>query len=129
GLHVEAKVRLRVVAFRGGHIGAVRDGFSGEQAHPGVVPALGDVVADLELVLPSADLACSPCREVIGEREDNFGAEGLQQRAPSLARQDGLEGTNALRRDNGNALGLPGEAEKLLVTSGLVLADSGEVLI
>src|SRR5208282_4977687 len=50
GLHVEAKINLRVVALRGGDIGFVRESFSCEQAYAGVVPTLREVVTDLEFV-------------------------------------------------------------------------------
>src|ERR1700719_4683540 len=44
-LHVEAVVALRVVTLRSGDIGAVGDGFSGEQADARVMAAFRQVVA------------------------------------------------------------------------------------
>ena len=70
GLHVETEVGVGVVALRGGNVGLVRDGLAGEQADTRVVAALGKVVADLELVFPSAELACGAGREVVRERQE-----------------------------------------------------------
>ena len=58
GLLVEAEIGLRVLAFRCRDVGSVRDGFSGQQADPGIVVALRDVVADLQPVFSSTELAC-----------------------------------------------------------------------
>ena len=68
----------------------MRDGLAGEQADAGVVSAFGEVVADLELVFASAELACRARGEVIRKREENLGAEGLKQRAPALPGQRGF---------------------------------------
>src|SRR6516165_2450975 len=65
GFHVKAKVRVGVVAFRGRDIRFMRECFSGEQTDSGVLAALGEVVADLELVLTAAELAGRSCRKVI----------------------------------------------------------------
>src|ERR1700726_1751425 len=54
GLHVEAKINLRVVALRCRNVGLVRERFSCEQAYASVVPALREVVINLELVFASA---------------------------------------------------------------------------
>src|ERR1700690_4592111 len=47
GLHVEAKINLRVVALRGRNVGLVRERFSCEQADSGIMSALREVVTDL----------------------------------------------------------------------------------
>ena len=49
------------------------------------MPALRKVVADLELVFASTELAGGLRREVVGEGKEDLGAEGLQQGPPGLA--------------------------------------------
>jgi hypothetical protein len=53
----------------------------------------------------------------------------LQQGAPRFPRQRGLEGTDALRGDDRDALGLPRQAEELFIAGRLTLTDRGEVLV
>src|SRR6202140_1070059 len=129
GLHVEPKIDLRVVALRGRNVGLVRERFSCEQAYTGVVPTLGEVVTDLELVFASAQLAGGSGREIIRECEEYLRAESLQECAPSVTRQSRLERTDALSGDNWNALRLPGETEELLVARWLAFTDGGEMLV
>src|SRR6185437_6858040 len=128
-LNLETKVGLRVVALRGGDIRSVRDGVAGEETDAGVVPALGEVVADLELIFFPAKLASSSCREVIRKREKYLGAKGLDEGAPCLSGERRFQRADALRSDNGNATGLPGQTEKLLIPSRLVLTNGGKVLV
>src|SRR5580698_1148948 len=71
GLHVKAKINLRVVALRCRNVGLVRERFSCEQADSGVMAALGKVVANLELVFASAQLAGGSGREIIRECEED----------------------------------------------------------
>src|ERR1700719_4289222 len=65
GLHVETKVGMWEVALRGRNVGFVGDGLAGEQAYTRIVPALRKVVANFELVFPTAQLACGASREVV----------------------------------------------------------------
>src|SRR6185437_45943 len=65
GLHDEAKIDLRVVAFRGRDVGSMRDGFAGQQTDPRIVAAFGDVVADLQLVFSPAKFAGGASREIV----------------------------------------------------------------
>src|SRR5208282_5262936 len=129
GLHVEPKIDLCVVAFRGRNVRLVRQRFSREQAYTGVVPTLGEVVTDLELVFASAQLAGGSGREIIGECEEYLRAESLQECAPSFAGESGLERTDALSSDNWNALRLAGEAEELLIARRLAFTNGGEMLV
>ena len=105
---------MRAVTFRRGDIRFMRHGLAGQQADLGIVPALGQVVAGLQSVFATAKLARRPGGEVIGKRQKDFRAKGLQQGAPRFPRQRGLERTDALRGDDRDALGLTGEAEELL---------------
>src|ERR1700686_833901 len=128
-LHVEPKIDLCVVAFRGRNVRLVRQRLSCEQAYTGVVPTLGEVVTDLELVFASAQLAGGSGREIIRECEEYLRAESLEKGAPSFTRQSRLERTDALSGDNWNALRLPGETEELLVARWLAFTDGGEMLV
>src|SRR6267142_2625167 len=114
GLHVEPKIDLCVVAFRGRNVRLVRQCLSCQQAYTGVVPTLGEVVTDLELVFASAQLTGGSGREIIRECEKYLRAESLQECAPSFTGESGLERADALSGDNWNALRLAGEAEELL---------------
>src|ERR1700722_17628811 len=107
----------------------MRESFPGEQAHAGVVRALCEVVADFQLILPSAQLAGGARGEVIGKREKNLGAEGLQKSAPALARQRRAKRTDALRGDDGDTLRLARETKEFLVARWIVIAYGGEVLV
>src|SRR5216684_363508 len=57
GLHVEAVVGLSVVALGCGDVRPVRNGFASEQADAGVVATFREVVADLQAVFTSAEVA------------------------------------------------------------------------
>src|SRR5580704_18367854 len=118
-LHVEPKIDLRVVALRGRNVRLVRQRLSCEQAYTGVVPTLGEVVTYLELVFASAQLAGSSGREIIRECEEYLRAKSLQECAPSVTGESGLERTYALGSDNRDALRLAGETEELLVARWL----------
>ena len=63
----------------------MRDGLARKQADARIVTALDKVVADLQLVLTSAELARGLDREVVGEEEKDLGAESLEERAPGFA--------------------------------------------
>src|ERR1700688_2660566 len=108
GLHVEPKINLSVVALRCRNVGLVRERFSCEQAYASVVPTLGEVVTDLELVFAPAQLTSGSGREIIRECEEYLRAECLQKRAPSVTGQSGLERTDALGSNNRNAFWLTG---------------------
>src|SRR6202051_922169 len=129
GLHVEPKIDLGAVALRGRNVGLVRERFSCEQAYTGVVPTLGEVVTDLELVCASAQLARCPGGEIVRECEEYLRAESLQECAPRFTWQSGLERTDALGSDNWNALRLAGEAEELLIARRLAFTNGGEMLV
>src|SRR6202167_5144607 len=128
-LHVEPKIDLRVVALRGRNVRLVGQRLSCEQAYTGVVPTLGEVVTDLELVFASAQLAGGSGREIIRECEEYLRAESLQECAPSFTRQSRLERTDALSSDNWNALRLSGEAKELFIAGWLALTDGCKMLI
>src|ERR1700686_675607 len=113
GLHVEPKIDLCVVAFRGRNVRLVRQRISCEQAYTGVVPTLREVVTDLKLVFASAQLAGGSGREIIRECEEYLRAKSLQECAPSFTGESGLERTYALGSDNRDALRLAGETEEL----------------
>jgi len=129
GLHVEPKIDLRVVALRGRNVGLVRERFSCEQADSGVVPTLREVVANLQLIFASAQLARCPGGEIIRECEEYLRAESLQECAPRFTGQSGLERTDALGSDNWNALRLAGEAEELLIARRFAFTNGGEMLV
>ena len=103
--------------------------FAGEKADLRVVPTLRQVVAGLQSVFASTKLAGGSRGEVIGERQKDLGSKCLQQGAPGFSRQGGLEGTDALRRDDRNAFRLPGKAEEFFIACRFTLADRGEVLV
>src|ERR1700686_5249133 len=87
GLHVEPKINLRVIALRGRNVGPMRERFSCEQADSGVMAALRKVVANLELVFASAQLAGGSGGEIIRECEEYLRSESLQECAPSFTGQ------------------------------------------
>lgn len=74
-LHVEPKVGLRVIALGSRDVGAMRQRVAGQQTDAGIVPALGKVVADFQLIFTTAQLACVLGRKIIGKREEDFRAE------------------------------------------------------
>src|SRR5579863_759868 len=118
-----------VVALRCGDVCFVGNRLAREQADAGIVAAFRKVVADLELILASAELAGRPCREVVGKGEEDLGAKGLEKRAPAVAWHGGLERTDALRGNNRDALRLAGQTEELFVSGRFVLANGDEVLV
>ena len=61
-----------------------------EQAYTGVVPTLGEVVTDLELVFAPAQLAGGSGGEIIRECEEYLRAECLQKCAPCFTGQSRL---------------------------------------
>ena len=64
------------------------------------------------------------------KRQEDPGAERLEERAPGLASgQHGAERGDRLRGDDRDAAALPGERERLLVARGIVLADGRERLV
>ena len=67
-----------VVALGGGDGGLVGGGAAGEEADAGVLAVLGDAVLLLELLVFAAQLAGDAHGEVVGEREEEFGAERLK---------------------------------------------------
>src|SRR5579872_879262 len=107
----------------------MRQRLSCEQAYMGVVPTLGEVVTDLELVFASAQLTGGSGREIIRECEEYLRAESLQECAPSVTGQSGLERTDALGSDNRDALRLSREAEELLVARWLAFTNGGKMLV
>src|ERR1700692_4825707 len=129
GLHVEAKINLRVVALRCRNVGLVRERFSCKQAYAGVVPTFRAVITDLQLVFAPAQFAGGSGREIIRECEEYLRAKSLQECAPSVAGQSGLERTNALGSDNWDALWLSREAEELLVARWLAFTNGGKMLV
>src|ERR1700680_2212055 len=129
GLHVEPKIDLCVVAFRSRNVRLVRQRLSCEQAYTGVVPALGEVVTDLELVFASAQLAGGSGREIIRKCEEYLRAECLQKCTPCFTGQSRLKRTDALGSDDWNALRLSGEAKELFIAGRLALTDGCKMLI
>ena len=107
----------------------MREGLAGEQAHAGVMATLGKVVADLEPVLPPAEIARGASGEVVRESKKYLCPEGLEKSAPGIARQRGLKRADALRRDDRNALGLTGKTEEFFVASWLTLPNGSEMMI
>src|SRR5258708_18234101 len=91
--------------------------------------ALGKVVADFEPVLPPAEVARGAGGEVVRERQKYFCPEGLEKRAPGIARQRGLERADTLRRDDRNALRLAGKTEELFVTTLFTLPHRCEMVV
>src|SRR6266446_10979482 len=67
--------------------------------------------------------------EVIRQREENLGAEGLEKGTPTFAGQRGSQGADALRGDDGDAFRLAREAEEFLVARGVAFANGCEVLV
>src|SRR5260370_767323 len=57
GFEVEAEVALGVVTLGSCYVRLVRDGLARPETDTGVMPAFGDVVVDLPLVLPPAEVA------------------------------------------------------------------------
>src|SRR5208283_3679041 len=91
--------------------------------------ALREVVADLEPVLPPAEIARGASGKVIRERQKYLCPEGLQKGAPGFTRQRGLERADALRRDDRNALRLSRETEELFVACRLTLPHGSEMMV
>src|ERR1700733_4846275 len=129
GLHVEPKIDLCVVAFRGRNVRLVRQRLSCEQAYTSVVPTLGEVVTHLELVFASAQLAGSSGREIIRECEEYLRAECLQECSPSFTGESGFKRTDALGSDNWNTFRLAGEAKELFIAGRLALTDGCKMLV
>src|SRR5438876_10628127 len=88
-----------------------------------------EVVAGLQFVLAPAQFTGDSRGEVIGKRQKDLGAKCLEKSSPGFPRQRGLEGTDALGRDDRDTFGLPGQAEELFIAGRLTLTDRGEVLI
>src|SRR4030095_3456114 len=105
-LCVEPKITVRVVALRRGDVSFVRERLSGQQADARVVPAFGQVVADLQAVLAAAEFARRLRGKVIRKCQKDFCAEGLEQRPPAVAGQGRTQGADALRCDDRDALRL-----------------------
>src|ERR1700722_81196 len=129
GLHVKAKINLRVVALRCRNVGLVRERFSCEQAYASVVPTLRQVVTDLQLVFTPAKLARGSGRDIIRECEEYLRAKSLQECSPGVTGQSGLERTDALGSDNWDALRLSREAEELLVAGWLAFTNGCKMLV
>ena len=129
GFHVEAIVAVRAVALRGDDIGLVGERLAGEPTDLGVVPAFRQAIADFELVFASAEVAGCLRGEIVRQRQENLGAEGLEERAPAFAGQRGAQRANALRGDDRDALRLPREAEEFLVAGRIAFAHRCEVLV
>src|SRR5882762_5785014 len=127
--HVEPEVRAWVVTLGGGDVRTMRNGLPGQKADAGIVPAFRKAVADLELIFAPAEFARDLRGEVIGECEEYFCTERLEQCAPRFPGHRGLERADALRGDDRDALRLAREAEKLFVACGLILADRHKVLV
>src|SRR6202040_3234419 len=102
---------MGVVALRSGNVRTMGNGLASQKADAGVVPALGKVVACFKLVLPAAEFAGCLGGEVVRERQEDLRTKGLKQGPPSLPRKGRFQRTDALRGDNRDAFGLPGEAE------------------
>ena len=102
--HVEAVVGLGVEALRGGDVGLVEDSLAGEKTDLRVVAALGNVIADLELVFLAAKLTCRFGGVVVRCCKEDLGAEGLHEGAPAFAWERRSQRADALRGDDGNAL-------------------------
>src|SRR6267154_1707987 len=128
-LDIEAIVRVRAVALGRGDVGSVGERFSGEQTHLGVMAAFRKVVACLQSVFPSTEIAGGTRGEVIGKTQKYLGTESLQESPPGFTRQRGLERTDALRRDDWNALWLAGQTEEFFITGGLALPDRRKMLV
>src|SRR6266852_4037341 len=90
--------------------------------------ALREIVADLEPILPPAEVARGASGKVVRESEKYFCPECLQKGAPGFTGQRGLERADALRRDDRNALGLTGKTEEFHGGDGHANAeqDSGK---
>src|SRR5258707_5926636 len=91
--------------------------------------AFGQAVADFELVLASAEMARRARGEVIRQREENLGAEGLEKGTPAFARQRGSQRADALGGDDGDAFRLARQAEEFLVAGGIAFANGCKVLV
>src|ERR1700680_3626456 len=100
----------------------MRDGVTRPETHAGIVTALRDVVVYFPLVFLATKLAGDLGGELVGEGEEDLGAESLQEGAPGLTGQRRAQRADALRSHNGDALGLAGEGEELLVAGRVVLA-------
>src|SRR5215469_2851035 len=100
-----------------------------QQADMGIVTTLGEVIAGFKPILAPTEGTRTLRGEVVRQREKHFGSEGLQQRAPAFTRQCGFEGTDALRGDDWDALGLARQTEELFVPSRLALPDRSEMLV
>src|ERR1700722_6581366 len=64
-LDIEPVVAVRVVTLRSNDVRFVRERLAGEPTGLGVVPALVQAIADLELVFASAEIASRPGGEII----------------------------------------------------------------
>src|SRR5580692_1863224 len=91
--------------------------------------AFRQVVADFQTVFPAAKFACCLRREIVGEAQKYLCTKSLEQTSPTVPGKRGTQGADALCSDDGNAFGLPGEAEELFVASRIALTDRCEVLV
>lgn len=78
GFHVEAIIRLRVVAFRCADICTVGQRISCQQTYAGIVRALGKVVTDFEPVFAPTQLARSLSRKIAGKSKKDLGSKCLK---------------------------------------------------
>jgi len=120
---------VRAVALRSNDIRFVGERLAGEPTDLGVVPAFRQAIADFEPVFASAEVARCLRGEIIGQRQENLGAEGLEERAPAFAGQRGSQRADALCGDDRDALWLAREAEEFLVAGRIAFANGCEVLI
>ena len=93
-----------------------------------IVARFRDAVADLRLVGLAADFRCETSCVRIRSCQKDLCPEGLHQRLETLVRQCVLQGTDALRGNNGNAFRLARDRKEPLVADRIVAADGGKVL-
>ena len=102
----------------------------GQERELGPARGLGERVGGLRLHDAAAHLGRDPGRRLVGQRQEDPGAERLEERAPGLASgEHGAERGDRLRGDDRDAAALPGERERLLVARGIVLVDGRERLV
>ncbi len=109
---------------------AAPSGSPGQERELGPARGLGERVGGLCLQDAPAHLGRDPGRRLVAQGQEDPGAERLEERAPGLASgEHRAERGDRLRGDDRDAAALPGERERLLVASGIVLADGRERLV
>src|SRR3954471_23128377 len=105
-LRLKDVLEVQFVGLGGTHGGPGCGRASSQQADSRVLPRFGDAVARLEALGFATEIRGDERTKVVRERQEDFCAQALEQRAPGFTRQHASERADALRGDDRNALGL-----------------------